>query len=107
MDIELDLTLRYFRIARNLPQGQYRLGEIFKGLENSPPIHKIFTNDQDILNLTNLDVELTTAVKYMRVLDGRLLVGPNYIRRGRREFIYLDLIHELTHVRQYREGLDI
>jgi len=108
MSGEEDVTIRNFRITRKLLHGQYKLGEIFSGLDYSPPIHELF-GDQEIDKLRSLDVEITDDVKYMRVsdLDGRLLISPHYIRRGRKEFIYLDLIHELTHIRQYLQGYEL
>ena len=109
MDIEQDLTIRNFKIARNLSHGKYKLSEIFTGLEESPAIVGLCGGEREVNKLRNLDVEITDDVKYMRVrdTDGRLLIGPKYLRRGRKEFIYLDLIHELTHVKQLRQGHDI
>jgi len=109
MDIEQDPIIRGFKIARNFPYGKYRLGEIFRGLEASPAISGLGESEQGAYDLRDLDVEITDDVKYMRVsdVDGRLLIGPKYLRRGRKEFIYLDLIHELTHIRQFRQGHDI
>jgi hypothetical protein len=36
--------------------------------------------------------------------DGRLLVNPDYFRRAGFTDLYLDVIHELVHVRQFLEG---
>ena len=36
--------------------------------------------------------------------DGHLVVSTHYLRTGNRRDIYLDIVHELVHVRQFREG---
>jgi len=39
--------------------------------------------------------------------DGHLLVSTHYLRHGNPRDIYLDVIHELVHVRQFREGKEL
>lgn len=39
--------------------------------------------------------------------DGHLVVNANYLKRGNAQAIYLDLIHELVHVKQFRDGREI
>src|SRR5213593_2375124 len=39
--------------------------------------------------------------------DGHLVVSTHYLRTGKRRDIYLDVIHELVHVRQFREGKEL
>lgn len=36
--------------------------------------------------------------------DGRIFIAQEYLRNGREIDIYLDIVHELVHVKQYREG---
>jgi hypothetical protein len=36
--------------------------------------------------------------------DGHLLVSTHYLRTGNPRDIYLDVVHELVHVRQFKEG---
>jgi hypothetical protein len=35
------------------------------------------------------------------------MVNPNYLRNGDRVDIYLDVIHELVHVRQWMDGANL
>jgi len=109
MSIEENQALKNLKITRSLPHGKYKLREVFSGLEASPFIRRLFEGEKELEELQNLDVEITVDVRYMRVsdIDGKLLVGSTYLRRGRREFIYLDLIHELTHIKQLHHGYDI
>ena len=39
--------------------------------------------------------------------DGHLMVNKRYLSSGSKEDIYLDVIHELCHVKQHMEGRDL
>jgi hypothetical protein len=39
--------------------------------------------------------------------DGHLVVNSRYLREGDRTDIYLDLIHELVHVSQFSNGMEL
>lgn len=110
MSAEEDFAIKKFKISRNTTLGRHKFKDIFSGFEDSPAIRILFKDQQEIDELRELDLELTTTdVWYMRVrdVDGRLLIRPGYLRRGRKEFIYLDLIHELTHIKQFKQGYDL
>ena len=60
--------------------------------------------------LRNLRVEfLGAAWAYMAVsdLDGHLIISVDYLNTGDFTNIYLDIIHELTHVKQFMEGKEL
>jgi hypothetical protein len=40
-------------------------------------------------------------------VDGHLMVSSRYLNTGDKMDIYLDLIHELVHVRQFMEGKEL
>jgi hypothetical protein len=40
-------------------------------------------------------------------MDGHLMISSNYLNNGDKVDIYLDLIHELVHVRQYMAGQEL
>lgn len=57
--------------------------------------------------LQSLRVEyISSKWAYMGVSDedGHLLVSTHYLHTGKARDIYLDIVHELVHVRQFREG---
>jgi hypothetical protein len=56
--------------------------------------------------LRNLKVEFFSRRSYMGVSDddGHLLVSAYYLNHGDLVDIYLDIIHELVHVKQFMEG---
>jgi hypothetical protein len=59
--------------------------------------------------LRNLKVDFTWVGGYMFVndMDGRLMISSNYLNNGNKVDIYLDLIHELVHVKQYMDGKEL
>lgn len=56
--------------------------------------------------LRDLRVEFTSGRGYMNVSDedGHLRVNANYLNTGDERDIYLDIIHELVHVKQFLDG---
>ena len=46
---------------------------------------------------------------YLRVDDetGNIVVSGEYLRTGDERYLYLDVVHELVHVRQFIEGKEL
>jgi len=86
----------------------YPFTDYFKGLEKSKTVRNIFGEKTEEV-LRNLRVEFTWVRSYMWVsnADGHLTVSCYYMNNGDRIDIYLDLIHELVHVRQFLEGKEL
>jgi hypothetical protein len=59
--------------------------------------------------LQNLKVEFSGRKGYMGVSDihGHLIISAYYLKNGDIVDIYLDIIHELIHVRQFMEGKEL
>jgi hypothetical protein len=81
----------------------------FKGFEEVAAVRAIFgPNTARVLR--NLKVEFfSSRWGFMGVSDedGHLLVSTHYLRTGNRRDIYLDVVHELVHVRQFRQGKEL
>jgi len=93
-------------VPREVPIVKFRFMDYFKGFEKLPVVREIFGNETDKV-LAELKVEFSGGrFGYMGTSDedGHLIVSANYLREGDSRSIYLDVIHELVHVRQYREG---
>lgn len=77
----------------------------FKGFERVKIVGRIFGEEAEEV-LCSLVVEFTEETRYMKVsdIDGRLLVNPTYLENGDMVDLYLDVIHELVHVRQFMNG---
>lgn len=83
----------------------YPFTDYFKGFEKIEAVRGIFgENTEKVLN--DLKVEFAGIRGYMGVSekDGHLLVSATYLKEGNIIDIYLDIIHELVHVRQFSEG---
>ena len=91
-----------FFISRTYPFTDY-----FKGFETVESVKALFgENTKEVLR--NLKVEFTWMWGYMRVNGkGHLVISSRYLNNGSRVDIYLDVIHELVHVRQFMEGKDL
>lgn len=77
----------------------------FKGFDKIGIVKRIFgAKTGEVLG--KLKVEFTNTVRYMEVddVDGHLLVNPHYLNNGDFTDIYLDVIHELVHVKQFIKG---
>ncbi|MDH5793416.1 MAG: hypothetical protein OEZ18_02495 [Candidatus Bathyarchaeota archaeon] len=83
----------------------YPFVDYFKGLDRVKAVRQIFGEKTEEV-LRSLKVEFTWIGGYMWIsgLDGHLIVSSRYLKNGDRIDIYLDLIHELVHVKQFMEG---
>ncbi len=80
----------------------------FPGVERRPVVRRIFREHTDTV-LRDLQVDFIWLGGYMGVnaANGHLIVNARYLRHGDRVDIYLDVIHELVHIKQLREGRDL
>ena len=95
-------------IERNVKVATYPFTDYFKGFERIEAVRGIFgKNTEKALN--DLKVEFAGIRGYMGVneKDGHLLVSATYLKEGNIIDIYLDIIHELVHVRQFLEGKEL
>jgi hypothetical protein len=80
----------------------------FKDFDKVNAVRRIF-GDKTTEVLSNLKVDFTLFSGYMYVdsSNGHLVVSSRYLKTGDKIDIYLDLIHELCHVKQFLEGKDL
>jgi hypothetical protein len=106
---------KILRVLRKLPINLLGVGnqkvifsEYFKGFQKVKAVQAIFGEKTDEV-LSRLTVELSWVMGYMYVDgdDGHLVVSKGYLNNGDKTFIYLDLIHELCHVKQFMEGREL
>jgi hypothetical protein len=91
-------------ILRKVTEPAGRFTDHFRNFENVEAVQRIFGEETREV-LANLLIEFTNATLYMRVdYDGRLLINPHYLGTGDFTDIYLDVIHELVHVKQVMDG---
>jgi len=106
---------RILRLFRKLPVNLLGFGssrrvfaQYFKDFGKLPTVRAIFGEKTDEV-LNHLQVELSWVGGYMYVdgSDGHLVISKPYLSSGDKTDIYLDLIHELCHVKQYLEGQEL
>lgn len=106
---------RILRLFRRLPVNPLSLGntkvifaEYFKEFENVEAVKGIFGEKTHEV-LSHLKVELSWIGGYMYVdgSDGHMVISKRYLNNGNKTDIYLDLIHELCHVKQFFDGKEL
>jgi len=102
-------------LFRKLPFNPLNIGnrkvifaEYFKNFDKVEAVKGIFGEKTEEI-LHHLLVELSWIMGYMYVdgSDGHLVISKRYLENGNRTDIYLDLIHELCHVKQHMEGREL
>jgi hypothetical protein len=96
------------KIPHNVKIATYPFMEYFKGFENVGAVREVFGEETEKV-LGNLKVEFAGIRGYMGVneTDGHLIIGARYLNEGNMVDIYLDVIHELVHVKQFMEGKEL
>ena len=108
-------VFRIFRLFRKLPFNPLSIGnrkvtftEYFKNFDKVEAVKGIFGEKTEEV-LSHLKVELSWFMGYMYVdgKDGHLTISKRYLDNGDKIDIYLDLIHELCHVKQHMDGREL
>lgn len=96
------------RIVQNTGSGEHKFKDIFIGFEDVNAVKRIF-GDKASEELDSLRVEVFPREGYMGVSDhdGHIVASQNYLNDGEDWCIYLDVVHELVHVRQFKEGKEL
>ena len=95
-------------INRSVDAGTYRFEELFSGFGELQAVTEIFGDEtQTVLDKVRVDVQSRSG--YLRVDDetGNIVISGEYLKKGEERHIYLDVIHELVHVRQFIEGKEL
>ena len=110
------IVFKILRLLRRLPLNRtLSLGastrvfaDYFKDFDKVEAVRGIFGERTEKV-LRNLKVDLTWFGGYMYVdsSNGHLVVSAPYLNSGDKVDIYLDVIHELCHVRQLMEGKEL
>jgi hypothetical protein len=96
-----------FEINRSPEIGVHNILEVFKGLENADVLKKIFGGEKNLEQaLQNLQVRITKARGYMWVDEENrcVCISFDYLSCANKRYIYLDIVHELVHIKQMMDG---
>ena len=99
-----------FAANRSLPEGEYSLRDVFTGLDEVEPLIKCVGDPltlRQILDKTRVILKDEDGYMYVNDEDGSLVVGLEYLKSGEEVHLYLDIIHELVHVKQFLQGLNL
>ncbi len=82
--------------------------EIFSGFEELEAVKRLFGQETKRV-ISKLKVLMDSPVGYLRVDGdtGDIIINPEYLRTGDEKHLYLDVLHELTHVKQFMEGKEL
>jgi hypothetical protein len=98
------------KINRNVTPGDYSLAEIFDGLQEVDILTKVFKTKEeldDVFLKTKVIVEESDHYMYVKNDDASIVIGFRHLQNSDSKILYLDIIHELVHVMQQRQGLDL
>jgi len=104
------LSMKKISVDRTLEPGKHKITAAFPDLGEDPMMVEIF-GSQDAVDdvLGTVSLNLVDQPHYMNVNnnDGTINVGLGHLRNSEAEVLYLDILHELCHVRQQRGGVDL
>jgi len=98
------------QINRDKTPGSYFLDDIFDGLNNSSILMEVFKTKNeldDVFSKTNVIVEEKDHYMFVKNEDATIVIGLNHLKNSDSKVLYLDIVHELVHVKQHRAGLDL
>lgn len=99
-------------INRSLVPGEYRLDDLCADIGRCAILREVFPAAGELDGVIAGTRVLVTDGPRPREMcvdndDGSILVGLAHLRSASEAFLYLDIIHELCHVKQHRQGRDL
>jgi hypothetical protein len=111
MSVERAPTLPpYARIVGGLGQGVHPFLHLLPRIAESPAVGRIATADTPLAVLlasARVAIESGDGYAYVDVDRPAIVLAASYYRHGNPLDLYLDMLHELTHLRQLAEGADL
>ena len=104
------LLVRTFHVKRSVGMGEYKLTDVFTGLESSPTLKRVFGTKvqmSKIMSHLKLKVEHNDSGLWLDRDTGTICIGSKHLSSAKNDFLYLDVIHVLVHVRQFLEGKEL
>lgn len=97
-------------MRRFISQGEYKLTDVFSGLDASSSLLKVFgtkTQMTKTMSHLKLRVEQSDSGLWLDRDTGTICIGSKHLTSAKSDFLYLDVIHVLVHVRQFLEGREL
>ena len=97
-------------INRDIGEGTFHLDKIFKGLKDAEILLRVFETKEDlddVFSRTMVAVDIHSHYMHVNNEDATIVIGLDHLKTADKKILYLDIVHELVHVRQQRQGLDL
>ena len=96
-------------VNRKLKAGKHGILDVFPGLDRSQAFISLFPDGLREEVLRDCKIDIVPEDMYMYIDDdaGNIVAGLGYIRDGEERILYLDVLHELTHIRQWHDGKEL
>jgi hypothetical protein len=104
------LRVRGFRVRRDAEIGEYRLADVFTGLDSSVTLLKVYGTKAEMVKIMRhlkLRVVGTDWGFWLDRDTGTICIGYKHLSAAKPDFLYLDVIHVLVHVKQFLDGRDL
>jgi hypothetical protein len=95
---------------RDVPPGTYKVGDVFGGLDTSHTLTSLYREEKDrvsVLRDTPLVVTRDDVYGYVDDEDGTIYFGLDHMKTSEPATVYLDILHELVHVKQLKDGRNL
>jgi hypothetical protein len=102
--------LNQIKVNRDLHDGHYQLEDVFENLKSVEILLKLFQSKEnldDVFEKTVVIIDGSSHYMHVKNEDASIVVGKDHLKNSEKIVLYLDIIHELVHVKQQREGLDL
>jgi hypothetical protein len=102
--------LNQIKVNRDLHDGHYQLEDVFENLKSVEILLKLFQSKEnldDVFEKTVVIIDGSSHYMHVKNEDASIVIGKDHLKNSEKIVLYLDIIHELVHVKQQREGLDL
>ena len=99
-----------FQLDRKAVIGKHRLDDVFQGLEGSITLATLFPTAprrRAFLRGSALEISPQDLYAYVDDEDGHIVLGRGHLRKSEERVLYLVILHELVHVKQFQEGKEL
>ena len=98
------------KINRDAKPGTYYIEDIFDGLKSTKVLKSIFDSNKELDDVffdTKVVVDTNSHYMHVKNEDATIVIGLDHLKNAEKMILYLDIVHELVHVKQQRKGLDL
>lgn len=102
--------MNMIKIIRDVNPGTYAIEDVFVGLKQAEILQEVFgtkTEIDDVFLNTKLVVDTHDHYMHVKNEDATIVVAQQHLKGSDETTLYLDIVHELVHVKQQRKGLDL